>query len=311
MEHYQIRYFLAAARSLHFTRAAEAAGVSQPALTKAIQKLEDELGAPLFLRDGRMVVLTEFGQLMRDKLGRVVEARREAELAATRYLSPQATQLNVGVMCTIGPSTLVDLLSRFRIEHPDIKLHLHDVTPASGYAGLESGGLDCAVVATESAPAAAFKSRKLYRERMVIAFSAEHRFNMMSEVAFGELDGERYIDRLHCEFRDMFLEQLRQRDMDLDFPFSSEREDWIQSMIAGGLGICLLPEFLVEAPGVRTRRIVDPPLERSVEIAYRPGHENSHGLMALLDQASQVSWPVIGENWRGGARRAPWSDGRL
>lgn len=297
MEHYQIRYFLAAAQKLHFTRAAEAAGVSQPALTKAIQKLEDELGAPLFLRDGRMVVLTEFGKLMRDKLGRVAEARREAELAATRYLSPQATQINVGVMCTIGPATMVGLLSRFRIEHPDIELRLHDVTPASGYAGLESGSLDCAVIATDSAPPVAFKSRELYRERMVIAFSAEHRFNMMPHVAFGELNGERYIDRLHCEFRDMFLEQIRQRDIELRFPFASEREDWIQSMIAGGLGICLLPEFLVEIPGVRTRGIVDPPLQRSVELAYRPGHENSHGLMALLDQADRVSWPVKGEKW--------------
>lgn len=299
MEHYQIRYFLAACRALHFTRAAEAAGVSQPALTKAIQKLEDELGAPLFLRDGRMVILTEFGQLMRDKLGRVVEARRDAELAASQYLSPHATQLNVGVMCTIGPATMVDLLSRFRIEHPGIDLQLYDVTPSSGYAGLESGSLDCAVIATDLAPPSAFKSLKLYRERMVIAFSAGHRFNMMSEVPFDALDGERYIDRLHCEFRDMFMEQVRVRDMELSFPFSSEREDWIQSMIAGGLGVCLLPEFLIGTPGVRTRGIVDPSLERSVEIAYRPGHENSHGLMALLDQAGQVRWPVTGESWPG------------
>jgi DNA-binding transcriptional LysR family regulator len=100
----------------------------------------------------------------------------------------------------------------------------------------------------------------------------------------------------------MSLEQVHQGDMELDFPFSSEREDWIQSMIAGGLGTCLLTEFLVEASGVRTRRVVDPPLERSVEIAYCPEHENSHGLMALLDHAGQVSRPVMGENWERAAR---------
>jgi LysR family transcriptional regulator, hydrogen peroxide-inducible genes activator len=299
LEHYQIRYFLAAGRNLHFTRAAEEAGVSQPALTKAIQKLEDELGAPLFLRDGRMVVLTEFGKLMQDKLGRVVEARREAEQAATRYLAPHGTTLDVGIMCTIGPTTLVNLLSRFRLEHPDIELRLHDVTPVSGYAGLDSEALDCSVIATTSAVAPAFKSRKLYRERMVIAFSAEHRFNMMGDVPFEELNGERYVDRLHCEFQSQFRDEVQMRGMELEFPFSSEREDWIQSMIANGLGVGLLPEYMVEAPGVRTRCIVDPALERSVEIVYRPGRENSHGLMAFLDQAAHVPWPVVGEKWAG------------
>lgn len=150
MEHYQIRYFLAACRTLHFTRAAEEAGVSQPALTKAIQKLEDELGAPLFLRDGRRVVLTEFGKLMQEKLGRVAEARREAETAAQQYHSPTRTELNVGLMCTIGPATLVGLLERFRLESPDIDLKLHDVTPSSGYSGVQDRRIDCAVMAINS-----------------------------------------------------------------------------------------------------------------------------------------------------------------
>jgi DNA-binding transcriptional LysR family regulator len=70
-------------------------------------------------------------------------------------------------------------------------------------------------------------------------------------------------------------------------------------MIAGGLGVCLLPEFMIGMPGIRTRCIVEPPLERSVQIAYRPGRENSHGLMALLDQADRMPWPVPGETWHG------------
>lgn len=301
VEHYQIRYFLAACRALHFTRAAEAAGVSQPALTKAIQKLEEELGSPLFLRDGRMVILTEFGKLMQEKLGRVVDARRDAEVAAQQFLSPAMSVLNVGVMCTIGPSTLVGLLDGFRLENPGIDLTLHDVTPSSGYAGLQNRTLDCAVMAVNSGAElpSGLASRVLYHERMVIAFGSEHRFNMAAEVSFDELDGERYIDRLHCEFSDMFLDQVQTQKLNLSYPFASEREDWILSMIAAGLGVCLLPEFMVDAPGVRTRSIVDPLLERSVQIVYRPAHENTHGLMALLDQANRMPWPVPGETWQG------------
>lgn len=301
MEHYQIRYFLAACRTLHFTRAAAEAGVSQPALTKAIQKLEDELGAPLFLRDGRMVVLTEFGKLMEEKLGRVAETRREAETAAQQFHSPTRTQLNVGLMCTIGPATQVDLLERFRLENPDIDLNLHDVTPSSGVSRLQDRKIDCAVMAMNSSTPlpVGLTSRVLYRERMVIAFGPAHRFNMAEQVTFEELRGERYIDRLHCEFSEMFLDQVHTKGLNLTYPFSSDREDWILCMIAGGMGICLLPEFMVDAPGVRTRSIVEPELERSVQIVYASGHENSHGLMALLDQADRLPWPVPGEVWRG------------
>ena len=83
----------------------------------------------------------------RRRPGRVVDARRKAEMAAEQFLTPNVTKLDVGIMCTIRPATLVGLLDRFRIENPGIDLNLHDVTQSSGYGGLQNSTLDCAVMA--------------------------------------------------------------------------------------------------------------------------------------------------------------------
>ena len=292
MELYQVRYFLAVARTLHFTQAAEEAGVSQPALTKAVRKLEEELGAPLFLRQGRQVLLTDFGRVMREKLERVVAAREEAEEAARQFLKPAEIRLNAGVMCTIGPRPLLGFLDRFRLEHPNIELHLHDVTAANALEKLTSNALDCAVLACPGGKLpASLKGKRLYRERMMVAFSADHRFNTLKQVRFADLDGERYIDRLHCEFRSAFLDEVGNEGMSLSFPYASEREDWIQGMIASGMGIGLLPEFGTLQPDLAKRPVVDPKLYRSVELAYLPGRENSPGVKALLELAGRHLWP--------------------
>ncbi|GAB4227387.1 MAG: LysR family transcriptional regulator [Kiloniellaceae bacterium] len=297
MELYQIRYFLAVARTLHFTQAAEEAGVSQPALTKAVKKLEEELGAPLFLREGRQVLLTDFGRVMREKLARVVAAREEAEEAARQFLKPAKLQLAVGIMSTIGPRPLLGFLDRFRLEQPGVDLRLQDVTAENAVEKLTAGALDCAILACPGGKLpAGLRSRRLFRERMMIAFAPDHRFARLKQVPFAELNGERYIDRLHCEFRAAFLAEADCRETRLDFPYASEREDWIQGMAASGMGLCLLPEFSILQPGLTRRPVVDPRLYRSVELAYLPGREAVPGIKALTDLARRHLWPAAGED---------------
>lgn len=99
---HQIRYFLAVCETLNFTRAAETCNVSQPALTKAVKKLEGELGNPLFFREGKRVLITEFGRLMRPNLqaihGQTESVRNLAEGFNLLNKSPS----NVGIMTTIA-----------------------------------------------------------------------------------------------------------------------------------------------------------------------------------------------------------------
>ena len=120
MEMHQVRYFLAVARALSFTRAAEVCRVSQPALTTAIKKLEAQLGSPLFHREGRQVALTEFGRRMQPHLSQILEQEKAAEAVAKDFRLLNQVPVRLGVMSTIGPMRLAPLLAAFEQQSPGV-----------------------------------------------------------------------------------------------------------------------------------------------------------------------------------------------
>jgi LysR family transcriptional regulator, hydrogen peroxide-inducible genes activator len=103
MEMHQIRYFLAVCETLNFTRAAEQCNVTQPALTRAVQKLEEQLGGLLFRRERHLSHLTDLGRLMRPQLEQVWKQTEAAKTTARSFLKLEDAPLSLGVMCTIGP----------------------------------------------------------------------------------------------------------------------------------------------------------------------------------------------------------------
>ena len=120
MEMHEVRYFLAACETMNFHRAASSCNVTQPALTRAIKKLEIELGGSLFRRDHSGAQLTDFGRLMRPHLEDVLGRTKNAQQVARSFLRLEAAPLTLGVMCTIGPMRFVGFLNAFREEHTGI-----------------------------------------------------------------------------------------------------------------------------------------------------------------------------------------------
>ncbi len=291
MELHQIRYFLAVAEVLNFTRAAEHCNVSQPALTRAIKKLEDELGGLLFRRERNHTHLTDLGRLMREHLGRVDTDTQDAVAAARALLGLDKAPLHLGVMCTIGPSCTVPFLSHFQTSHPGVELSLHDVMPQDMTEGLMAGDLDCAMLGLSVPLHERFDTRRLFSERMVVIFPPGHRFEAMAAVPFGELAGERYLDRLNCEFRDVFFELLEERGIEVSVPYRSEREDWIQNMVAQGMGLCLIPENSVSVAGLQVRPVIEPDLSRHVDVVTVAGRQRSPALEAFIKEAAGYRWP--------------------
>src|SRR5579863_9719567 len=126
MEMHQVRYFLAAAKALSFTRAAEVCHVSQPALTTAIKKLETQLGSPLFHRQGRQIALTEFGRRMQPHLSHIVEQANAAETLAKDFRLLDQVPIRVGVMSTIGPMRLAALMGAFEQQSRGVDTAVRD-----------------------------------------------------------------------------------------------------------------------------------------------------------------------------------------
>jgi LysR family hydrogen peroxide-inducible transcriptional activator len=128
MEIHQIRYFLAVCEQLNFTQAARQCHVTQPSLTRAIQRLEKEFGGYLFQRQRPKVKLTDLGKLVRPYLQEAWEEAQAAKKGAKEYGVKAPMRLNLAIMCTIAPALLIHLFSRFRAAHPDIQLDLIDGT---------------------------------------------------------------------------------------------------------------------------------------------------------------------------------------
>ncbi len=292
MDFNQVRYFLTLAETLNFTRAAERCYVSQPALTQGIKRLEEELGGELVRRDGRYTELTELGRGLRTHFEQLNRTRHLVRSTAKAIVSGDIAELNIGVMCTIGPRLLARMLRDFQMSHPMISLSLHDVTPDAISDLLLTGGLDAAFCSRQGAAHSRLRYIVLFNEPIVVAFPPDHPLSHFDEVPLAELAKHRYIERLHCEFRQDTHDFASERQLELDVVFQSEREDWIQSLIRDGSGISILPRYSLLQPELDHRPIVNPALSRSVELAMASDSEISPALERLIEESTAYPWPT-------------------
>lgn len=291
MDIHHIRYFLAVSETLNFTRAAEACNVSQPALSRAVQQLEDEVGGLLFRRERNFTHLTDLGVLMKPRLQRIMDDLTGAKLDARKFLTSDDVGITIGIMCSVGPQRFTGMLSDFRTRYPGVRLRLVEGTPAQLSARLRAGEIDAAVMASPTPFADIFETLPLYLERFVIAFPTGHRFGDMKQVPIGEVDKESYLRRLNCEFRDTLSALIRERGCAVNVCYQSEREDWILNMVAGGHGICFLPEFSACAPGVAARPVADPEVTREVCLVSMAGRPMSPAILRFITAVKAYAWP--------------------
>jgi len=106
-----------------------------------------------------------------------------------------------------------------------------------------------------------------------------------------EIHGENYLRRINCEYRDHLSRIADECQADAPLVFASEREDWIQNMVAGGLGICIIPEFSAVIPGIQVRPLVDPEVSRDVSLIWMAGRRHSPAVSAFIKMARSHPWP--------------------
>ena len=292
MEMQEIRYFLAMSRTLNFTKAAEECAVSQPALTRAIRKMEEELGGLLFSREPNNTHMTELGWLIEPHLTEIMAQADEARQTATRFLKLEGASLSVGVMCTVAPVQFVSFLSRFRADNPGVEITLLEGLPDQLCDLLAKGELDVALMARPDGFPAPLQASKLYSERFVIACSAGHRFAMENEIRMADLDGEFYLSRINCEFDDVLGGLCREHGANLVKSYQSEREDWILTMVAAGMGVCFLPEYTATFPGVIGCPVVAPAVARNVCLVSVAGRRWSAPVAAFVKAVRRHPWPA-------------------
>ena len=290
MDIHHIRYFLAVCETRNFTRAAERSNVTQPALSRAIQQLEDEVGGLLFRRERNLTHLTDLGTLLRPRCQQILDEFMGVRQEAQRFLCMRDAHIKVGIMCTIGPRRFTGLLADFHMRQKGIQLQLVEGVPSKLSQLLEAGELDVAIMSSTEQFPERFNVTPLFRERFMLAFPAGHRLSQFESVPIAEVDGELYLRRVNCEYWDHLTHLCDERGVSVRVTYSSEREDWIQNMVAGGLGICFIPEYSAVLPGLHVRPISEPEVTREICLVTVAGRRFSPAVMTFVSAVKAYGW---------------------
>jgi LysR family transcriptional regulator, hydrogen peroxide-inducible genes activator len=289
MEMHQVRYFLAVAEELNFTRASEKCNVTQPSLSRAIKLLEEELGGPLFHRDREFTHLTDLGLMIRPHLQSVYEHSMVAKRLSRDFTNK--VPLKLGIMSTISPTEIVDLIVALKTQYEGLELRLCDASAGDLRRRLLDGDLEVAVYAL---PGEQIDDRThafpLFNEQMVIAVHQGHRLANQGSYPVSELNGEHYIHRMNCEFAGYADHILSEKGVTCTPTYWSERDDWTLAMVAARLGFAFMPINAVKHPGVIPLPVVEPEFWRRVNLVTVRGRPYSPGVGALVREAARKKW---------------------
>lgn len=292
MEMQQIRYFLAVADTLNFTRAAERCNVSQPALTRAIKSLEDELGGALINREQRNTHLSELGRMMAPYFQTIYEQSVSAKTTANQFRRLSRAALKIGAMCTIGPSIVAEFLARYSLTFENVEIEVTALGLDALKQKLMRGELEVALLASPEPLGDEFHQMPLFFENFVLALSKTHRLANTDVVPCRELHGERYINRANCEYYDLVHEAFVANGVLTRKVFSSECDEWVIGMIKAGLGVGYFPEFAINDPDIILKPLVEPSFSRTVSLVTVRGRPHSPAVGAFVKQARLEKWPV-------------------
>jgi len=291
MEMHQVRYFLALCEELNFTRAAERCHVAQPSLTRAIRQLEEELGGTLFRRERANTHLSELGRTLKPYLEQIFHRAEDAKREANEFLRLQKTPLRLGLMCTIAPTYLLDLVAAVHMRHPGIELQIIDAAATQLQEQLIGGRIDVAIYALPSLSAdERLHHLPLYREPFHIVLAPRHRLAGQGNVRVKDLDGERYLSRVNCEMGPAADAVFDAQGVTGPTVYESERDDWILAMAAADLGYAFMPALSAAHPGVVALPLIEPEIWREVALVTVRGRPHSPAVGALVQEAMRLPW---------------------
>ncbi|MBK1687451.1 LysR substrate-binding domain-containing protein [Rubrivivax gelatinosus] len=298
----ELKYIVAVARERHFGRAAEACFVSQPTLSVAIKKLEEELDVKLFERGASEVSVTPLGEEIVRQAQQVIEQAQSIREIAKRGKDPVSGPLRMGVIYTIGPYLLPDLV-RSAIEHvPQMPLMIQENFTAKLLESLRTGELDCAIMA-EPFPDTGMAVAPLYDEPFLAAVPRSHPLAARESVSAEELKTETMLllGTGHC-FRDHVLEVCPEYAR-----FSSDAEgirksfegsslETIKYMVAAGMGVTVVPQLSLPAEPDRHVAYIpftEPVPTRRVVLVWRRTFTRYEAIAALRNAIYACALPGV------------------
>jgi len=288
----ELRYIVAVAQELSFRRAAEKCFISQPALSLAILKLEQELGVKIFERGKTEISVTPSGLRIVEQAQRVMEEAEKLRGIALQGSDPLAGPLRVGMIYTVGPYLLPDLIPALKKLAPKMPLEVEENITDNLDALLRNGKLDVIVIALPYGDAA-IQTLPLYDEPFEVVVSNDHRWAGRRSVKPAELSSEKVLllDSGHC-FSNQVAEacpELSRRGAEIQQGTSFET---IRNMAASGLGITVLPAS-ANSSRYRSKLLkvipfVNPAPTRRIALAWRKSFARTPAVRVLAQAIAQA-----------------------
>ena len=300
----ELKYIVAVARERHFGRAAEACFVSQPTLSVAVKKLEEELDVKIFERSSNEVTITALGEDIVRQAQSVLDQAAEIKEIAKRGKDPLAGVLTLGVIYTIGPYLLPDLVRQSIARTPQMPLMLQENFTVKLLEMLRTGEIDCAILA-EPFPDTGLAIAPLYDEPFLAAVPSTHPLAQQESISTQQLKNETMLllGVGHC-FRDHVLEvcpefaRYASNAEGIRRSFEGSSLETIKHMVAAGMGVTLVPRLSVandalqsprrrrsDEPYIRYLPIVEPdgsaPPKRRVSLVWRRSFTRYEAIAAL------------------------------
>lgn len=293
MEMQQVRYFLATASELNFTRAAERCNVTQPSLTRAIRHLEDELGGDLFRRERPQAQLTELGQRMHPLLKQCYESALGVRSLAAAINSGEIGSLNLALSRTINLDLLTPHLAELSrlFKRTEVKL-LRGTSPE--IVGLLKSGEAELAIAAELEGWERLDRWALFTEEFGLMLNSKHPLASRSDIDIDALRRERWLRRIYCEHFEQAMSLIQSHDLDVDqgYELTSERD--LITLLEADLGIAFAPRSTSCPETLKLLPVKGMELRRTIYLYGVAGRQRTAAASAMLKMLRAADWTRFG-----------------
>ncbi|MEW2303772.1 LysR family transcriptional regulator [Streptomyces sp. NPDC006655] len=277
----RLAYFAGVARTEHVTRAAQELGVPQSTLSRAVARLEEDLGVDLFSRHGRTVSLTPAGRTFLTSVERALAEVRRAADEVRADADPATGKVAFGFLHTMGAETVPGLLQAFRLDHPRIRFSLVQNYGEAMLEKLRAGELDlCLTSPVPDAPD--LVARRLDEQKLRLVVPADHRLATRRRVRLVEAAEETFVTlEPGYGLRRITDDLCQEAGFRPRIAFEGEEAETLRGLVAAGLGVALLPPPAFPRPGVVELTVTAPRAAREIGVAWLEGHPDTPPVAAF------------------------------
>ncbi|EHS59733.1 LysR family transcriptional regulator [Paenibacillus sp. Aloe-11] len=270
MDIQQLKYFQVLAACQHVTRAAEMLSLSQPALSRSIAKLEEELGVPLFERYNRSIKLNRYGQMFLVRVERVMKELSEGKQELFEVTHPERGEISLGFIHTLGTNHIPNLIGEFRIGFPHIQFQLVQNHSYSLLNQLMNGELHMCLLAEPRDPEPSIEWTPLWKEEILAVVPSFHRLAKAASIKLDELANESFILlKKGYALRQTTDLMFQEHGIDPNITFEGEEVATVAGLVGSGLGVSLLPDLQgLDTNKVAQIRLKAPESHRTIGLAW-------------------------------------------